>query len=86
MKRSTGLDCPTCHLGRSIVALAHGDLDTSLRHHRGGIWLMALVAIHFPLRIALAIARPRGERWPLDLAVTLAVLTTVTAAVVSGWV
>ena len=86
MKRSTGLDCPTCHLGRSIVALARGDVDASLRHHRGAIWLMGLLAIHFPLRVALAAARPRGERWLLDLAATLAVLTTVTAAVVSGWV
>jgi hypothetical protein len=86
VKRSTGLECPTCHLGRSIVALAHGDVDASRRHHRGGIWLMALVAIQFPLRVALAIARPRGERWLLDLAVTLAVLTAVTAVVVYGWV
>lgn len=86
VKLATGRDCPTCHLGRSIVALAHGDLAASRRHHQGGAWLVGVVALQLPLRIALALARPRGTLWLLDLTVTLVVLSSVTAAVAYGWV
>ncbi len=86
MKLRTGADCPTCHLGRSLVALAHGDLGGSRRHHPGGVWLVAVVALQVPLRLGLALARPRGDRWPVDLAVTLVGMTLVTAAVAYRWV
>jgi hypothetical protein len=47
-----GMKCPGCGLTRSIVYLAHGDWHASLRMHRFG-WLMAaVIAFQVPYRIA----------------------------------
>lgn len=86
VKLSTGRDCPTCHLGRSIVALAHGDVAASRRHHPGGSWLLGWVATQLPVRLALAWRRPSAAWWVADLAFTLATLTAVILAVARGWV
>ena len=54
-----GIRCPGCGLTRSIVYLAQGDWDASLRMHRLG-WLLALaVLLQFPYRL---LALRRGDR------------------------
>lgn len=46
-----GVECPGCGLTRSIIALAAGDLEQSLRFHRLG-WLMALAIVaQIPYRL-----------------------------------
>lgn len=46
-----GMECPGCGLTRSIIALAAGDLEQSLRFHRLG-WIMALAIVaQIPYRL-----------------------------------
>jgi hypothetical protein len=48
-----GMKCPGCGLTRSIIYLAHGDWQASLRAHRLG-WMMAgVIAFQFPYRLLL---------------------------------
>jgi hypothetical protein len=49
LKQATGLPCPGCGLTRSWVALAQGDLSTSLGFHRFG-WLVMIYAMLQVLR------------------------------------
>ena len=62
-----GATCPGCGLTRSIIALAVGDLATSLRYHRVG-WLIALaLVLQIPYRLyALRELRIeiRQRSWP----------------------
>jgi hypothetical protein len=62
-----GVECPGCGLTRSFIALAHGEVEQSLRFHRLG-WLMALaVVLQIPYRLfALSELRTRiaDRAWP----------------------
>ncbi len=50
-RRLTGIPCPTCGVGRSLHALLHGDIASSLRYHPlllpflilGSLWWTAVV-------------------------------------------
>jgi Protein of unknown function (DUF2752) len=48
--------CPFCGLSRSFVALAHGDISTSLHYHILG-WLMALAYVTAFILFITAILR-----------------------------
>ena len=82
-KRATGLECGSCHLGRSIVLAAQGEVTRSMAHHTGGIVLVGWSAIHALVRIGLALAFAGLARyWWIDLTVTLATLTAATVGVI----
>jgi len=44
-KLMTGMPCPGCGLTRSVVALLHGDLTTSLHFHPLGVLFVLLVLV-----------------------------------------
>lgn len=44
-KAVTGLDCPTCGLTRSVVALAHGDAGGSVGWHPAGPLMVAAAVV-----------------------------------------
>jgi hypothetical protein len=46
-----GLKCPGCGLTRSIIHLAEGDFDASLRSHRLGWVIALLIALQMPYRL-----------------------------------
>jgi ethanolamine transporter EutH len=52
-----GVNCPGCGLTRSLVYLAHGDWRASLRAHRLGWMIGALVVFQLPYRV-LQLRRP----------------------------
>jgi hypothetical protein len=52
-KNLTGLPCPGCGLVRSITAMAHGDLTTSIANHRLGWLAVAYIFIQFMYRLVL---------------------------------
>ena len=52
-----GMRCPGCGLTRSIIYLAHGDWHASLRAHRLGWMMAALIALQVPYRV-LSLRRP----------------------------
>ncbi len=83
-KRATGLECSSCHLGRSIVLAAQGEMARSMAHHPGGIVLVAWTAVQTLVRIALALAFAGLARyWWVDLTVTLVTLTSATVGIVA---
>jgi hypothetical protein len=43
----TGLPCPGCGLGRSMVAAVHGELARSLEYHRLGFFVLAYIFLQF---------------------------------------
>jgi hypothetical protein len=83
-KRATGQECGSCHLGRSLVLAAQGDLVRSVAHHPGGVVLVAWTALQAVVRVVLAIAFAGLARyWWIDLTVTLATLTSAMLGVVA---
>ncbi|MCE9501908.1 MAG: DUF2752 domain-containing protein [Leptospira sp.] len=46
-KNATGIDCPGCGMGRSILALFNGDLEHSLKFHRFGIIVVFVSIIYY---------------------------------------
>ena len=62
-----GVDCPGCGLTRSLIHLAHGRWEESIRIHRIG-WIMALaVILQIPYRTARILRPdnlPLGSRIP----------------------
>jgi hypothetical protein len=56
----TGLDCPLCGMLRSLIAVAHGDLISSLRFHPAGVLMAATL-------VGAAVLAARGQaralRW-----------------------
>ncbi|MBI5836464.1 MAG: DUF2752 domain-containing protein [Candidatus Eisenbacteria bacterium] len=60
----TGMDCPTCGMTRSFVALAHGQLDRSLHFHPLGPVLFALSGA---AGLALLGGWAASRSWRLDL-------------------
>jgi hypothetical protein len=66
-----GVPCPLCGLTRSLVLLAQGDGQGSLRQHRLGWLLAGLVLLQIPYRLAALFWPQRirrsgcGARWLL---------------------
>lgn len=81
---ATGRQCPTCHLGRSIVALVHGDVAGSLRHHTGGVLLVGWAVLQALARLVLAWRAPDVRYWWADLSVSAVSLTAVEVIVARG--
>lgn len=82
VKRTTGRECGSCHLGRSVVLAAKGDFTRSVEHHAGGVILLGWVAVQALLRAILALTFARLARhWWVDLTITLASLAAAAVAV-----
>lgn len=81
-KRTTGRECSSCHLGRSVVLASHGEFGRSLEHHGGGVILFGWTALQLLARIALVFAiGPAARLWWVDLTATLASLAVAAAIV-----
>ncbi len=75
-RRATGDECGSCHLGRSLVLAAQGDVGRSMAHHPGGIVLVAWTAVQALARMVLAFAfAGLARHWWIDLTITLGTLT-----------
>jgi len=59
----TGLPCPGCGLGRSFVALTHGELGAALAHHALGPLFYAVCAVLLVRSLAEAVLRRRLRPW-----------------------
>lgn len=82
-KRATGLDCKSCHIGRSVILAAHGDLVGSISRHRGGVILYGWLVVQAAARLILFFAGFALARfWWLDLSLSLGSLTAASGAVV----
>lgn len=66
----TGLPCPGCGLTRSVTAAAHGDLASSLAHHRLGLLLLLYIVLQFAFNLGY-IAIPK---WRASLSRSLKIL------------
>ena len=74
-KRTTGRECSSCHLGRSVVLASHGNFAQSFEQHAGGVVLVAWLGLQALVRIILVFAFARLARlWWVALSVTLATL------------
>jgi hypothetical protein len=83
-KRATGRECSSCHLGRSVVLAAQGEMARAIAHHPGGVVLVAWTAVQALVRLVLAMAFAGLARyWWVDLSVTLGTLTAATLGVVA---
>lgn len=88
---STGQPCPGCGLTRSWVALAHGDLTSSLSFHRLG-WLVMLYTAAQCIRHALYAFypnripqwRPRAKKLDYGLIVLAILLALNWALLIAG--
>lgn len=56
-----GFKCPGCGLTRSFVHLAHGDVAASLRSHRLGWLVFALILASIPYRIRELCQREKSK-------------------------
>ncbi len=82
-KRATGLDCKSCHIGRSLILAAHGDLEGSVSRHRGGVILYGWVVVQAAARLILSFGGLALARfWWLDLSLSLGSLTAASGAVI----
>ncbi|MFQ5788291.1 MAG: DUF2752 domain-containing protein, partial [Thermodesulfobacteriota bacterium] len=52
-KEITGLDCPTCGLTRSFIAISHMQFERAWHFNRMGIFLYIYLLIHISYRLAL---------------------------------
>jgi hypothetical protein len=81
-KRTTGRECGSCHLGRSMVLATRGEFDRSIDQHPGGIILVGWIALQALVRVVLAFAfAGLGRLWWVDLSVTLGSLATAAGIV-----
>lgn len=69
--RTSGAECPSCHLGRSLVLALQGNLGASTGQHPGGLWLAGWLVLHTLARAGLALIAVAPKKWPLDLGATL---------------
>ncbi len=82
-RRSLGVDCPSCGLTRSFLAVGRGDLSAAVRHHPAGPFLfLVAVLVTAGLTAAAAGSSLPGRLW--RRAGTLLV-TAVAVATVEGW-
>jgi hypothetical protein len=79
------MNCPTCGMTRSFVAVAHGELRLGFALHRLGPFVFVLVLLQVPLRAyaVLTGALPRWLTYP-KLGTRLAVVLIV--ALLANWV
>lgn len=83
-KRATGRECSSCHLGRSVVLAAKGEMARSIVQHPGGVVLVAWTAVQAVVRVVLVLAFAGLARyWWIDLTVTLMTLTSATLGIVA---
>jgi hypothetical protein len=82
----TGVECPTCGLTRSVVALAHGDPGASLRWHPAGPLFLAgalVLAALIPL-LWLRRRRPLWGRRGFARALELLVVASLLGGIIRG--
>ncbi len=58
-----GVDCPTCGLTRSLIYLVRGDWRGSVRAHRLGWLVAALIVLQIPVRAHALALRRDGPPW-----------------------
>ena len=63
MRLVTSLPCPFCGLSRSLMALGHGDLMTSLRLSPLGLIVLPLAVIILVATV-LSVVSARRPQWP----------------------
>jgi hypothetical protein len=81
VKRTTGAECGSCHLGRSVVLAAQGEFGPSIDHHSGGVLLVGWVGLQALLRLVLALAfAGLARHWWIDLTATMGSLAVVAGA------
>ncbi|BCW99051.1 MAG: hypothetical protein KatS3mg024_1878 [Armatimonadota bacterium] len=78
-RRLTGIPCPTCGVGRSLHALLHGDIASSLRYHP--LLLPFLILGFLWWAVVVRPAAKAGRRVPahLQVATLAAALVTLLA-------
>lgn len=79
LRRTTGIACPGCGMGRAAAALAHGDWQRATRSHPL-VWLLAVEAIGAWAVWGLVVwdrIRPPAAIWLVRLAVATVVLFAV---------
>ncbi len=82
-----GVECPFCGMTRSFVALLHGDVTASFRHHPGGP-LLALTLFAVLVYVVVAAVRrrpPLTERRGPMLALQGAAMVCVLLGVARLW-
>ena len=85
-KALCGLDCPSCGMTRSFVALAHANLRAAWRYNRVGPALFIFVLLQIPYR-ALRLLSPglRLRTAQLDGKITLACMGALTLFLLVNW-
>jgi hypothetical protein len=85
-RASTGIDCPSCGMTRSFVALGHFDLIGAWHYHRLGPLLYLLVLVQLPLRgLRIAWPRFRERSNPWDGRLHMWILLTMVALLIVNW-
>jgi len=77
-----GVNCPGCGLTRSIVHLARADWRTSLRTHRLGMLMAAVILFQIPYRTLIVCGIDRLRIGPRPAAIIGSLLI---AALVGNW-
>jgi hypothetical protein len=85
MRGVFGVDCPTCGLTRSFIALADGEFARAFAFHRLGPLLFIYVLLQVPLR-AYAIVRGKAMLLELQSRYTLPLIWAFLIALVVNWV
>lgn len=78
-----GIDCPGCGLTRSIVHLAHADWHSSLRVHRLGWFMLAVIVFQIPYR---ALALRRANRTLFSPRTEIVLSLCIIALLIGNWV
>jgi hypothetical protein len=73
LKQLTGFDCPGCGFQRSVIALFHGDLATSLHLYPATLPIFVLAGMYIPFRSSIP-----GEPNPARRKVWFLVIAIVT--------
>ena len=76
LSRLAGFECATCGVTRSIIALMHGELSESLRHHLFGWLIFIAIIAQIPYRM-FRIAYPDQSLARLESAGYALLITTL---------
>ncbi len=76
--------CPGCGLIRSFTALTHGQLATSWKYHRMGIFLYILIALQIPARFYLLKNGSEGYSKEIHVIINWPIPFTI-AALIINW-